>query len=152
MAQPLSVFTLPDIAATQDMAARLARLLKSGDVVLLEGDLGAGKTALTRFVLQALGVRGEVPSPTFTLVQLYDTPAFPVAHFDLYRLKSPEEIEEIGFDEACGQGVVFVEWPEKTRAFMPREALTLRLTLQEDGQRLVAVEAPASWAKRLEAF
>ncbi|MDD2325566.1 MAG: tRNA (adenosine(37)-N6)-threonylcarbamoyltransferase complex ATPase subunit type 1 TsaE [Alphaproteobacteria bacterium] len=152
MAQNPFVFSLSDIDATADLAARFAPLLKRGDVVLLKGDLGAGKTAFVRFTLRALGIEGEVPSPTFTLVQTYDTPAFSVAHFDLYRLKTPEEVEEIGFDEACADGVVFAEWPEKARAFMPRQALTLHFVLGADGARQVTMDGDDAWQRRLGAM
>ena len=146
----LATLSLPDLAATIALAQRLAPLLRVRDAVLLRGDLGAGKTTFARALLQALGAEGEIPSPTFTLVQSYDTPAFPVFHFDLYRLKTPEEIEEIGFDEACADGLVLVEWPEKAQRAMPREALTL--WFEEEAAptsvRRVRVEG-AIWADRL---
>lgn len=145
---PLSLACLED---TKALAKRLAPALALRDVVLLEGNLGVGKTAFARFVLEALGVAGDIPSPTFTLVQLYDVPAGPAFHFDLYRLKTPEEIEEIGFEEACGEGIVLVEWPEKARAYMPREALTLRFEMAENnGGRLVHFSASPAWENRLE--
>ncbi|MGE4351386.1 MAG: tRNA (adenosine(37)-N6)-threonylcarbamoyltransferase complex ATPase subunit type 1 TsaE [Bdellovibrionales bacterium] len=140
---------LPDLAATQMFARRLAPLLQAGDVLLLQGDLGVGKTAFARFLLQALGVRGEVPSPTFTLVQSYETSRFAVSHFDLYRLKTPEEIEEIGFDEACGDGLVLVEWPEKAARYMPSSALTLSFSLGEGAGRVVQWTPSPVWAARL---
>lgn len=140
---------LPDLAATARLAARLATLLKRDDALLLQGDLGAGKTAFARALIQALGVQGEIPSPTFTLVQSYETPTFPVYHFDLYRLKTPEEIEEIGFDEALSDGVALVEWPEKAASYMPREALRLVFELRPDGGRRVSFVPSGSWAQRV---
>lgn len=144
------VVPLADIAATQKLAAHLASVLRARDVILLRGDLGAGKTTFARHLLQALGIAGEIPSPTFTLVQSYDAPSFAVFHFDLYRLKTPEEIEEIGFDEACADGLVLVEWPEKAESFMPRGALALRFALSPSGAREVVIEAAQAWESRLD--
>ena len=143
---------LPDIDATQAFAARLAPRLRARDVLLLQGDLGAGKTAFARNLLQALGACGNIPSPTFTLVQSYDGRIGPMFHFDLYRLKKAEEIEEIGFDEACADGLVLVEWPEKAASFMPRGALSLRFSLSPSGVRQVEIAAPPSWDDRLKDF
>lgn len=126
--------SLPDLAATESLARQFALSLKKGDVLLLEGDLGAGKTTFARALLRAMGVGGEVPSPTFTLVQVYETPEFPVYHFDLYRLKQPEEIEEIGFDDALAEGAVLVEWPEKAAAYMPRCAIKIFFGQNETGR------------------
>ncbi len=140
---------LPDLAATKVFAAALAGRLRKGDAVLLKGDLGAGKTTFARFLLQALGVKGEIPSPTFTLVQSYETTSFPVAHFDLYRLKAPEEIEEIGFDDALAEGLVLVEWPEKAGAFMPSGALSLAFAVCENGEHCVRASGDKIWEERL---
>src|SRR3989442_10751869 len=100
------------------MGARIAIALRLGDTVALAGDLGAGKTTLARAILRALGVRDEVPSPTFTLVQSYDTSPR-IAHFDLYRLKSAREMEELGFEDALTDGAVLVEWPERAPEVLP---------------------------------
>ena len=140
---------LPDLTASAALAQKLAPLLQGGDALLLRGDLGAGKTAFARALIQALGVKGEVPSPTFTLVQSYDLPSLRIYHFDLYRLKHPEEIEEIGFDEACADGAVLVEWPEKAASFMPRGALVLHFEMDEAKKRSVRIEAGDEWAARL---
>lgn len=142
-------FPLPDLSATAALAARLAPRLRAGDVVLLEGDLGAGKTAFARALLGALGAQGEIPSPTFTLVQSYELPEKRVFHFDLYRLKRPEEIEEIGFDEACADGLVLVEWPEKATSFMPRGALKIRFDMDEKKNRFARLEMPGNWSERV---
>ncbi|HEX4178589.1 MAG TPA: tRNA (adenosine(37)-N6)-threonylcarbamoyltransferase complex ATPase subunit type 1 TsaE, partial [Rhizomicrobium sp.] len=96
---------LPDLDATARLGASIAGGLRAGDAVALWGDLGAGKTTLARAILNALGVTEDVPSPTFTLVQSYDTHP-PVSHYDLYRLKSSRELEELGFDDALTDGVV----------------------------------------------
>ncbi|HEU0095401.1 MAG TPA: tRNA (adenosine(37)-N6)-threonylcarbamoyltransferase complex ATPase subunit type 1 TsaE, partial [Rhizomicrobium sp.] len=114
---------LPDLDATAHLGAAIAAGLRMGDVVALWGDLGAGKTTLARAILRALGVTEDVPSPTFTLVQSYDTSRFAVAHYDLYRLKSAREIRELGFDEALEDGVALVEWPERAPEALPPDAL-----------------------------
>jgi tRNA threonylcarbamoyladenosine biosynthesis protein TsaE len=122
---------LPDEAATAALARRLAPWLKQGDVVALRGDLGAGKTSFARALIRALsgqdGAEREVPSPTFTLVQTYETPAGPVHHFDLYRIQSPDELTEIGWDEALGQGIVLIEWPERASTLLPAARLDVTL-------------------------
>ena len=118
---------LPDEAATAALARRLAPWLKPGDLVALHGDLGAGKTSFARALIRALsgrdGAEREVPSPTFTLVQTYETPAGPVHHFDLYRIRSPDELTEIGWDEALGGGIALVEWPERAGTLLPATRL-----------------------------
>jgi tRNA threonylcarbamoyl adenosine modification protein YjeE len=136
-------FPLPDLDATAQLGARIAGGLKAGDAVALWGDLGAGKTTLARAILRALGVHDEVPSPTFTLVQNYETRP-PVAHFDLYRLKSAREMEELGFEDALAEGAVLVEWPERAPEALPPEALHVRLK-QENGVRAARLTGPARW-------
>jgi tRNA threonylcarbamoyladenosine biosynthesis protein TsaE len=119
---------LADEAATADLARRLAGWLKPGDVVTLRGDLGAGKTSFARALIRALSDEApEVPSPTFTLVQSYETSAGPIHHFDLYRIQSPDELTEIGWDEALGGGIVLVEWPERAGNFLPASRLDLTI-------------------------
>ena len=140
---------LPDVCATESFAAKLAPLLRTGDALLLSGDLGAGKSTFARALLQILGVQGDIPSPTFTLVQHYDLPDLSVAHFDLYRLKRADEIEEIGFHDALADGAVLVEWPERAMGFMPVDALGLHFTLDENGNRAVSVKASGAWPDRL---
>ncbi len=140
---------LPDLAATKAFAAALASRLRREDVLLLQGDLGAGKTTFARFLLQTLGVKGEIPSPTFTLLQTYEATSFPVSHFDLYRLKKPEEIEEIGFEDALAEGLVLVEWPEKAAAFMPRGALKLFFGIKESSAHFVRASGDKNWEERL---
>ena len=136
-------FALPDLDATARLGARIARGLTLGDAVALWGDLGAGKTTLARAILQALGVTEEVPSPTFTLVQSYDTRP-PVAHFDLYRLNHAREMQELGFEDALDNGAVLVEWPERAPEALPPEALHVRLGLQ-DGARMARLTGPVRW-------
>ncbi len=127
---------LPDEASTTRLGEDLAFALRAGDIVLLKGDLGAGKTTLARGLIRALaGEPGlEVPSPTFTLVQAYDTP-LPLAHFDLYRLASADELDELGFDEALASGAALVEWPERADGRFPADALTVQLREDGDGRR-----------------
>jgi tRNA threonylcarbamoyl adenosine modification protein YjeE len=128
---------LPDDVATTRLGEDLALALKAGDVLLLDGDLGAGKTTLARGLIRALAgdPMHEVPSPTFTLVQSYDTP-LPVHHFDLYRLSSSDELEELGFDEAISSGVALVEWPQRAAEAMPATSLRIALDHEGDGRRV----------------
>jgi len=136
-------FALPDLDATARLGAGIASGLKPGDAVALWGDLGSGKTTLARAILRALDVREDVPSPTFTLVQAYDTNP-PVAHYDLYRLKNSREIAELGFDDALADGAVLVEWPERAPEVLPPDALHVRLALL-DGMRNARITGPARW-------
>lgn len=125
---------LPDLASTEAFGKALARLLRPGDSILLDGPLGAGKTALARALLrEACGNDAmEVPSPSYTLVQTYDGVGFPIAHFDLWRLGGPDAVEELGWDEARA-GVVLVEWPDRLGVLAPGDALRLTLELLPDG-------------------
>lgn len=117
-------------------AAFLAQTAKSGDVFLLQGPLGAGKSVFARAFIRALcGAELDVPSPTFTLVQTYDGPV-PVWHFDLYRLQDPDEIFEIGWEEARG-GIALVEWPERLGPYVP------------DGARVITIEPLGSNRRRI---
>jgi tRNA threonylcarbamoyl adenosine modification protein YjeE len=136
---------LLDLAATDALAARIAPLLRAGDAVALWGDLGAGKTTLARAILRALGVSEDVPSPTFTLVQTYETQHLAVAHLDLYRLKQGRELEQLGFAEMLDDGAVLVEWPERAPEYLPDATLHVRLKL--DGEvRIAKFTGPARWA------
>lgn len=111
--------SLSSLDATRQAGADLAQQLQPGDIVALWGDLGAGKTALARAVIQSLNpAETDVPSPTFTLVQRYDTPRGPVFHFDLYRLAAPEDVYELGWEEARA-GICLVEWPERLGSLLP---------------------------------
>jgi tRNA threonylcarbamoyl adenosine modification protein YjeE len=141
-------FPLPDLDATARLGKAIAGGLGVGDAVALWGDLGAGKTTLARAILRALGVIEDVPSPTFTLVQAYDTPRLAVSHYDLYRLKHVREIEELGFDDALLQGAVLVEWPERAPEALPPDALHVRLSFS-DGARLARLTGPARWKNLL---
>ncbi len=122
------VIELPSLAATEALAAAVAARARAGDAILLEGDLGAGKTVFARAFLRAASGDPalEVPSPTFTLVQSYDTMIGAVHHFDLWRLDGPGGLCELGWDEA-GDGIVMVEWPDRLGTLRPAEALVVGL-------------------------
>ena len=123
------------------MAAKLAKISKIGDVWALKGTLGVGKSVLARAFIQTLCAAKEVPSPTFTLVQTYNTPDFDIFHYDLYRLKDPMEIFELGVEEAFYSGVNLVEWPEKMGSFAPRDMWIVEIKPQED-TRVIKIIAP----------
>ncbi|CAN7250260.1 tRNA (adenosine(37)-N6)-threonylcarbamoyltransferase complex ATPase subunit type 1 TsaE [Mesorhizobium sp. LjNodule214] len=127
---------LADEAATARLGEDLATVLRPGDVLALKGDLGAGKSTLARALIRALAddTALDVPSPTFTLVQSYDT-RVPVHHFDLYRLSSASELDELGFDDALAQGAALVEWPERAETQMPASTLWIELVHQGEGRR-----------------
>ena len=141
---------LPDEAATARLGEDIAAALRPGDVVALSGDLGAGKTTLARATIRAMAGDPalDVPSPTFTLVQAYEA-GIPVWHFDLYRLAAPDELDELGFDEATTGGVALVEWPERAAGRMPAEAIHVRLSEQGSGRR-ATIEAAGAALARLE--
>ena len=124
---------------TKKIAAELAKRVKPGDVIALYGTLGVGKTAFCRGFVQSLLPETEVPSPTFTLLQVYDTPKFPVYHFDMYRLKSPEEAYEIGIEDAFAEGVSLIEWPEKIGKLLPKKHITVTIE-QNDKGRMIRIE------------
>jgi tRNA threonylcarbamoyladenosine biosynthesis protein TsaE len=138
----MPTFALPDQDATERLGRAVAERLRSGEAVCLFGPLGAGKSTLARALVRALaGEDEEVPSPTFTLVQTYDGPNFPLAHFDLYRLKSPDEAYEIGLDEALQDGAVIIEWPERLDGALPRDRLDIRLEPgEQEGARTAHIE------------
>jgi len=138
---------LKDEAATLAVGERLARQLRPGDVVTLAGDLGAGKTTLVRGMLHALGHDGEVPSPSFAIVQPYEDLAPPVWHADLYRLEDRSELAELGLD-STGDGVLVVEWPERAGEGAWPEALRLTLEITGPKRRRLTAGVPAAWEGR----
>ncbi len=138
---------LADESATEEIGRRLARALRAGDVVTLSGPLGVGKTALARSVIAALGHSGDVPSPTFAIVQPYDDLTPPLWHVDLYRIEDPGELEELGLDSAP-DAALLVEWPERAGPSAWPEALRLRLEFAEHGAQLLTAVVPPSWQQR----
>lgn len=138
---------LADEAATADAGAMLSRVARPGDVITLSGPLGVGKTALARGFLAALGHEGEVPSPSFAIVQPYEDLRLPVWHVDLYRIEDASEIAELGLDSAA-DAVLLVEWPERAEPDMWPEALTLSLEFGAAGERILTANVPPSWEGR----
>jgi tRNA threonylcarbamoyl adenosine modification protein YjeE len=141
--------TLADLKASEALGEAIADGLACGDCVALEGDLGAGKTTLARAILRALGVYEIVPSPSFTLVQAYETAHLPVRHFDLYRIESEAELDELGLDEALSEGAVLIEWPERAGGRLPEDTLHISLSILGDTARNVCVMGPSRWAEIL---
>lgn len=146
---------LPDEAATRRLGRILSQHLRPGDVVALTGDLGAGKTALARALIQArFGPGGEdedVPSPTFTLVQTYETPDLLITHVDLYRLDDPDDVRELGLADALDEGAILMEWPEKWDA-MPASRLDITLALVGETARVAHLTGRGAWAPRLQSL
>lgn len=139
---------LPDLTAMDALGSRIAARLQPGDVVALAGDLGTGKTTLARSIIAALGHGGEVPSPTYTIVEAYDALRVPVVHADFYRLKHPSEAEEIGLDDYREGAALLAEWPDHAGGFS-HEAGCLSITLEKVGEgREAIVEPGEAWQSR----
>ena len=134
----MPAFSMPlaDETATAALGAMLAQRLRPGDVVGLYGELGSGKTTLARAILRAASGDPDliVPSPTFTLVEVYDTERGTYWHFDLYRLEAPEQVYELGWEEALAEGIVRIEWPQRLGALLPKH-LSVTLEVEGDGRR-----------------
>ena len=140
---------LPDLPAMEGFGARIAARLQRGDVVALSGGLGAGKTTLARYIIAALGHMGEVPSPTFTIIETYDVLEPPMVHADFYRLGDPSEADEIGLDDYREGAALLAEWPEKAGGFAHEDTcLSITLEVAEDG-RVAVVEAGDDWLGRM---
>lgn len=130
-----SVF-LPDEAATLALGNQLARVLEPGLFVALSGDLGSGKTTLTRGVLRGLGYQGKVKSPTYTLVEFYNLSKLDLYHFDFYRFNDPQEWLEAGFRDYFDlRNLCLVEWPERARDLLPAPDMRVSLAVEADGRR-----------------
>jgi len=139
---------LADEAATARLGAAVAHALKPGEAVCLSGPLGAGKSTLARALVRALTTPDEeVPSPTFTLVQFYEGPTLNVAHFDLYRLTSPDEAYEIGLDEALDAGAAVIEWPERLAGQLPPDRLDIDIAIEGAG-RVARLTPYGAWEGR----
>ena len=133
--------------AAAELGARLARAVQAGDVITLSGPLGAGKTTIARGLIAALGHAGDVPSPSFAIVQPYEELEPPIWHVDLYRIEDPSELEELGLDSAA-DAVLLVEWPERVGGNPWPEALALSLDFGRDGDRILTAGVPPSWEGR----
>ncbi|MAH87744.1 MAG: tRNA (adenosine(37)-N6)-threonylcarbamoyltransferase complex ATPase subunit type 1 TsaE [Kiloniella sp.] len=152
--------TVETEAGTGRVASALGECLRLGDCVLLQGDLGAGKTAFARALIRSLAGDAQliVPSPTFTLSQIYDLPDFALTHFDLYRLGEAEDVFDLGWDDARADGVTLVEWPERLGSLAPPTALLVRLDaiggrdneINEAEGRQICLCGNAGWKPRLE--
>ena len=145
------IIDLPDLAAMEQLGARLAEALRPGDVIALSGGLGAGKTTLARAIIAALGHQGEVPSPSFAIIETYDPPALrlPLVHADFYRLKHSEEVEELGLDDYRHGAALIAEWPEMAGGFGHEAGcLSIRLETADRGRKAI-VEPGRDWLGRL---
>lgn len=155
-ASPILRIDLADADATAALGRRFADILRAGDVLLLEGPIGAGKTHFARALIQArlarLGRHEDVPSPTFTLVQVYEADP-EIWHADLYRLTHPDEVIELGLEEAFDTAICLVEWPDRLGEMIPEKALFLRFSSLNDGaSRLAELYGNADWVRRLAAW
>jgi tRNA threonylcarbamoyladenosine biosynthesis protein TsaE len=139
---------LPDLEAMQGLGMRIAAQLRPGDVLALSGPLGSGKTTLARSIIGALGHEGEVPSPTFTIVETYDLDP-PLVHADFYRLESPREAEELGLDDYREGAALIAEWPERAGGFAHEPGcLSIVLEIAGNGRKAI-VEGGAAWHGRM---
>jgi len=142
------ILELPDLRAMESLGARIAARLRAGDVVALSGPLGSGKTTLARAIIAALGHRGEVPSPSFTIVETYDLDP-PLVHADFYRLASPREAEELGLDDYREGAAMLAEWPEYAGGFAHEPGcLAIALEIAGSGRKAI-VEPGADWLGRM---
>ena len=143
------ILTLPDLTAVAALGRRIAAKLQPGDVVALSGDLGAGKTTLSRAILAAAGHAGEVPSPTFTIIETYARTDPPMVHADFYRLDDPSELEEIGLDDYREGAALLAEWPDRAGGFA-HEPACLSVELENGGEgRRAIVEGGSAWHGRM---
>lgn len=149
-------FDLTSLTKTEGLAAAVARRAAAGDVIALSGGLGAGKTAFARGFIRARpggDEVAEVPSPTFTLVQVYDLPGTPVWHFDLYRLARPEDAWELGLEEAMSDAISLIEWPERLGPLLPETRLHIELAPGAGAEaRHARIAGHGSWAERMKSF
>ena len=130
------IFVSDSEEQTAEIARKFAQMTQKGDVFALYGTLGMGKSVFARAFIQILTKAEEVPSPTFTLVQSYEAPAFEIYHFDLYRLKSEDEVFELGFEEAIYDGVCLIEWPERAGSWLPRDVFKITFESYENSRQI----------------
>lgn len=143
------IVDLPDLAAMDGFGRRIADRLGAGDIVALSGGLGAGKTTLARAIIAALGHQGEVPSPTFTIVETYDHLRVPLVHADFYRLEHPSEAQEIGLDDYREGAALLAEWPDHAGGF-DHEPTCLSIALETVGDGRQAIVKPGeAWQSRI---
>jgi tRNA threonylcarbamoyladenosine biosynthesis protein TsaE len=146
----MQTLDLPTSDRTEALGRALAARARPGDVILLEGPIGAGKSCLARaFIRARLGAEEEVPSPTFTLVQVYDDHGTEIWHADLYRLTHPDEVWELGLEDAFSTAICLVEWPDRLGKLVPPNALHIRLELAGEGRRAVIAGGRPALAKAL---
>ena len=149
MSKTIRYLSLPDPVATSKLAIELARITSSGDTLLLEGEIGAGKTTFARaFIRAVVGSDIEVPSPTYTIVQTYETESFEIWHCDLYRLTNSDEAFELGIEDAFKEAVVLVEWPDRLGPLRTKDELTL--SFRPDGiGRQIKLTGSEEWNDRI---
>ena len=149
----LSPISLTNEEDSFSLAQRIAPLLKAGDVIALWGDLGAGKTTFSRGLIRALlndsGI--DIQSPTFTLVQTYEGPEFPIWHYDMYRIEDEAEIDELGFEETI-DGLALIEWPIRMGEQLPKYRLDIKLDFTNDGRSAILTSLGEDWKNRLANF
>ena len=143
----MQLVTLRD---TEAVGESLAQVLQIGDVVALSGELGAGKTAMARGIARGLGFAGEVSSPTFPIVQVYDEPGMrmPLWHVDLYRIENPADLDELGLDEARDHAALVIEWPERLGVKLWTDSLRLEIRRGAVGERALTARIPPAWEGR----
>lgn len=150
MAIQMKIIELATDFDTGAVGAKLAQRLRRGDTIALHGGLGAGKTTLVRGLIQALtGPEEPVPSPTYTLVQMYEGPDFPVWHFDLYRIEQPDDLHELGWED-IQDGAALIEWPDRAGPHLPTSRLDVFLENSGDGRRARLEPKGEGWQERLD--
>lgn len=141
---------LTDEKATHSLAKTLANQAILGDVYLLEGDLGSGKTSFARSFIRSFGCdKEEVPSPTFTVLQQYPLKEYMIWHYDLYRLKDPSELEELGIDDAFREGISLIEWPDRLGTWHPQSYFLLKFEIKSESERTIYIKSSPDYSDRL---